>query len=779
MSFNDYLKWSSNSLNISYYDSITIRDYDTNNNIERGIITSERIPSNTNLFSIPFTSLLTIDSINNDNIDILKPLLSMNINEDDILSLLLLFEKLKGIESKWSMHINLLPIKYDSLPNYNDDELDIIKGCHLYDIGKKWKLQIKHDYETLMNKKLTDNNNETYYIKDIFIKYFNNDSYMITFEQYLLALSTIWSRFISIETNNNMLLRAMVPLIDLLNHNCNSTTSHIFDKESNNLIIISNDDTPIGEIYLNYGYVSNSRLLQLYGFTLNDNPYNSVNIYINKIIKTKEVSKVLHILDIQYNYDDESCQLTINNNSIQKLLVLLRLQHANNKILQNEMKLLKFIKPNLETEEIVINKLKEVLTELLSFYKTTIEEDEIILKNTNNNNHYNNRILNGINLRYSEKKILMKNLMDLEIFEAQTLLKMNQNYVLEDYSEKLLIGCSSLAGLYMEIGEEKSIQTVESAIDLGFRYFDTAPHYGLGLAEERLSKGLMRKCICNNFNIKIYTKVGRLIFDKKDINSRMRVELENTRDHPSCIFPETNENSIPVKSYTYDSIMKSYNDSIKRLGLSSPLSNDIKLHGLRIHDCDDEESIREVLDGGGLKALIELKTDKKINEVSLGLNDSITALRILKEAKTQNLKIDNLMIAGEFNLLDHSIDTMKLFYYCQYENISIHNAGIYASGVLTGTGSEYYKYKLATTDLLQRVEQWKSLCKEFQFDIKQVALAFAILPNVVTKVAVGIKSNEELSELINNYQMIEKIINSDIFIQAKKKLLLANHISIY
>ena len=92
----------------------------------------------------------------------------MNINEDDILSLLLLFEKLKGIESKWSMHINLLPIKYDSLPNYNDDDLDFIKGCHLYNIGKKWKLQIKHDYETLMNKKLTDNNNETYYIKDIF-----------------------------------------------------------------------------------------------------------------------------------------------------------------------------------------------------------------------------------------------------------------------------------------------------------------------------------------------------------------------------------------------------------------------------------------------------------------------------------------------------------------------------------------------------------------------------------------------------------------------------------
>ena len=77
--------------------------------------------------------------------------------------------------------------------------------------------------------------------------YFN--SYMITFEQYLWALSTIWSRFISIEINNNILLRAMVPLIDLLNHNCNSTTSHIFDKESDNLIIISNDDTPIGEIY--------------------------------------------------------------------------------------------------------------------------------------------------------------------------------------------------------------------------------------------------------------------------------------------------------------------------------------------------------------------------------------------------------------------------------------------------------------------------------------------------------------------------------------------------
>lgn len=772
MNFKDYLNWASSSLNASYHNSITIRDYDIDNNTERGIISSKIIKANTPLFSIPLQSLLTIDSINNDNIELLKPLLSLeSINEDDILSLLLIFERYKGVKSKWAMHISILPTNYDSLPNYNDSDLEVIKGCNLYNIGIKWKLQIKEDYEKLMNIKLKYENDDIY-VKDIFIKYFNNNNCIINFDDYIWALSTIWSRFISVNIDKKS-LRAMVPLIDLLNHNSNSTTSHII--VDNNMIIISNTDTSMGEIYLNYGLVSNSRLLQLYGFTLKDNEYNSVDIYLDTNVN-KLVLKVLQILDIEYG-DGKPFKLSLNDNTVKKILVLLRLQYADTKILKNEMKLLKFIKSpsSFVIEDKIIKKLKDILLQLLSKYLTTIEEDEVILKGTNLSSRY----LNGVNLRYSEKKVLMKALRDLEAVEAQTLLLVRKRK-LDNYSDHLIVGCSSFGGLYTEIGEEKSIETIASAIDLNFRLFDTAPHYGLGLSEQRLGRGLS-KFNRDNLNIKIYTKVGRLIFDKKDIDisntSDLRIELENTRSNPSCIFPETDENKIPVKNYTYDSIMRSYHDSIKRLGLSAqlPNSDDIQLYGLRIHDSEDEVSIRELFDGGGLNALNDLKNDNKIQDVSLGLNNSTIALLILKEAKRRNLQIDSLMIAGEFNLLDHSIETIQLFYYCQCENIEIHNAGIFASGVLTGNG-KYYKYKLASTELLDTVEQWKALCSEYQFDIKQVSLAFSMLPQVVTKVAVGIKSTVELEELIVNYETIGLIYSSDIFIKAKKKNLLANYL---
>jgi D-threo-aldose 1-dehydrogenase len=445
-------------------------------------------------------------------------------------------------------------------------------------------------------------------------------------------------------------------------------------------------------------------------------------------------------------------------------MALLRLQYCPSNILKNEMKILKFITIVTKDVEVkVIEKLKITLQSMLLVFKTSIKEDEILLNEKSV--IQNNRVYHAVNLRLSEKKILKENLSLLEDHEAQVLLNLKSSFS-DSLSSTLILGCSSLAGLYQPIGEENSLSVIQSAIELGFTSFDTAPHYALGLGEERLGRGLRGQ---NTSSSKVYTKAGRLILDQNDVDSTMRIEHDNVPGSPNCIFPESPLNRVPVRNYTYQGIMKSYEDSLKRLGLNQGI------FGLRIHDCEDEVSLHEVLNGG-LAALIELKNNKMIIEVSFGLNSPQVALLLLKEAKSQNLKVDSIMIAGSYNLLDHDIDSIKLFYFCQVEKIEIHNAGIYCSGILAG--SHYYKYDIAPSDKLESLRQWKTLCDEYNFSVKEVALAFSLMPAVVSKVAVGVKSREEVEELVQNYQRLEIIAASNIFKEAKKRRLLASHVII-
>ena len=47
-------------------------------------------------------------------------------------------------------------------------------------------------------------------------------------------------------------------------------------------------------------------------------------------------------------------------------------------------------------------------------------------------------------------------------------------------------GAAQIGNLYAEVDDETATQAVDAAWTAGLRYFDTAPHYGLGLSECRL-----------------------------------------------------------------------------------------------------------------------------------------------------------------------------------------------------------------------------------------------------------------------------------------------------
>ncbi len=116
----------------------------------------------------------------------------------------------------------------------------------------------------------------------------------------------------------------------------------------------------------------------------------------------------------------------------------------------------------------------------------------------------------------------------------------------------LTFGSASLANLFKELTNVEAMAIVEKAIQVGWRYFDTAPHYGSGLAEIRLGlglRGLERK------DYVLSTKVGRLLASRKQ---------QPGLEAGDFFYHENPFNRAP--DYSYAGIMRSYQDSIQRLG---------------------------------------------------------------------------------------------------------------------------------------------------------------------------------------------------------------------
>ena len=73
---------------------------------------------------------------------------------------------------------------------------------------------------------------------------------------------------------------------------------------------------------------------------------------------------------------------------------------------------------------------------------------------------------------------------------------------------RLGYGAANLGNMYRELTDDAASDILQAAWDAGVRYFDTAPHYGLGLSERRLGAFLATK---PRGEYLVSTKVGRLL----------------------------------------------------------------------------------------------------------------------------------------------------------------------------------------------------------------------------------------------------------------------------
>ena len=287
------------------------------------------------------------------------------------------------------------------------------------------------------------------------------------------------------------------------------------------------------------------------------------------------------------------------------------------------------------------------------------------------------------------------------------------------------MGCSTMGNLYRAIADEDARHCLDTAWTSGFRYFDTAPFYGLGLSERRVGDAL-RERLGESYTLS--TKVGRLLKPAGYADVR----------HGFC-------SPMPfdiVYDYSYDGVMRSYEDSLQRLGLDRVdilYMHDIgwMTHGSANHALFDEAM------KGGYRALDELRRSGDVRAIGLGVNETEVCERALEHGDW-----DCFMLAGRYTLLDQSaLDT--LLPKCVAMDVSIVLAGPYNSGILAkgvrGEGPWNYDYGPAPDEIIQRVAAIEDTCDEFGVPLAAAALQFPLAHPAVISVVMGLGSGRRVA----------------------------------
>ncbi|POT56901.1 hypothetical protein C3432_16110 [Citrobacter amalonaticus] len=294
----------------------------------------------------------------------------------------------------------------------------------------------------------------------------------------------------------------------------------------------------------------------------------------------------------------------------------------------------------------------------------------------------------------------------------------------------LTFGAASLANLFKTLSNSEAMAIVDKAIQVGWRYFDTAPHYGSGLSELRLGLGLRG---LERSEYVLSTKVGRLLQSRKQQPGLEAGEF---------FFEENPFNRLA--DYSYSGIMRSYEDSIQRL--ATRYIDILYVHDLGTYTYGNTETERQhfkTFCDSGQKALEELKRNGDIRAWGVGANEEAILIEVMENAAP-----DIFMLANRYNLLE--TDRQTFFDKCEENNVSVAVAAPFATGILVAKdkAAALYEYGSAPADVIEKVNAIDSLCAKHGVPIGAAALQFPLRNKNVVTVTCGVQSVEQA---LDNY----------------------------
>lgn len=305
-------------------------------------------------------------------------------------------------------------------------------------------------------------------------------------------------------------------------------------------------------------------------------------------------------------------------------------------------------------------------------------------------------------------------------------------------------GSAGLGNLYGAVADDVWPGCVPAAWEAGIRYFDVAPHYGLGLAEERLGRSLAGR---PRDEYLLSTKVGRVIVPRE--NPEGATDMANQFDVPA--------DRARVVDYSRDGVLRSVEGSLERLGVD-------RIDILFVHDPD--EHYREALDGA-FPALEELRSQGVIRSYGAGMNQSAMLTRFI-----ENTDLDIVMLAGRFSLLDQSgLDDVLPA--ALRRGVSVASAGVFNSGILATdrpSPGAHYDYAPVSGDLIEKVNAIANIAEAHGFTVPELAAQFPLRHPAVSTVVLGARSSEQVER---NARLLARPVPDEVFAELVKARLVS------
>ena len=277
-------------------------------------------------------------------------------------------------------------------------------------------------------------------------------------------------------------------------------------------------------------------------------------------------------------------------------------------------------------------------------------------------------------------------------------------------------GMAPLANLGREVTDRMAFDALDKAWAEGVRYFDTAPHYGLGLGERRLGEFLRSK---PRDEFILSTKVGRLL-----VESPLGAQLDDEG------FAVTTS-LVRQRDYSGDGVRRSLEESLQRMGLD-------RVDVVYVHDPDDY--FAEAMDGA-FPALDALRREGTIASYGAGMNQTGMLTRFVQETD-----LDVVMCAGRYTLLEQgALD--DLLPAAESRGVSIVAAAVFNSGLLARDrppADVTYNYAPAPPELLARVNAIADVCEAYGVTLPAAALQFALGHPAVATVCTGARSADQV-----------------------------------
>ncbi|MER5457213.1 aldo/keto reductase [Micromonospora sp. NPDC002389] len=278
-------------------------------------------------------------------------------------------------------------------------------------------------------------------------------------------------------------------------------------------------------------------------------------------------------------------------------------------------------------------------------------------------------------------------------------------------------GAAGIGNLYRAVDDETARRAVDTAWQLGVRYYDTAPHYGLGLSERRLGAALAGR---PRDEFTVSTKVGRLL-----VPSPTTAHL---RDDAGFDVPADQARRW---DFSADGVLRSLAASLDRLGLD-------RVDVVLLHDPDAHwrQAVAEAY-----PALHELRDQGVVGAIGVGMNQTRMLERFVAETD-----VDVVMLAGRYTLLDQTA-AERLLPRCRERGVSVLAAAVFNSGVLaTAEPGDTYDYGPVPPSLRDRAVRIAQVCRRHGTTLPQVAMAFVARHPSVASVVVGMHTATQVAD---------------------------------